>query len=325
MGIIGNALRPYWMHGIHSVSGPIAIGLAAWVRDRSYQIYSPIAEDRFTLTASDIRPLQSSFAADISRLGSAAFETVHLVDEPESTPKACAWFVMRSYYAAYYAANTISRILGTSTSQLESEHTRAVHEVADLYGQATVPGIQTGLYECVFSNSARTLACKKHGGPSGAHEAFWSSFLSVVRTTRDRILLSADLSEADRDAAAKLIDLGDNLCLQGRNGGNWLSYIRNQVTYRHDFGAWFPYRNGRRRSVLLKILNRWKDDAAKIDLASFSEPSIERFTATCAFLVSLCREMLKDVARRSGSGRSFLETGPHAYLNRIKAISSRDQ
>lgn len=317
MGIAADAIRHLWMPGIHTISGRPSGGFSDWIKSKEYQIYSAVAPDRFTLAAADLRPLRMAFAADICRLGGAAFETALVTDDEPRTPKACAWLLIRSYYAAYYAGNALCRILGTSISQLESEHASAVYEVADLYGQTPLRGIQNGLFECIFDRVNNSVDCIRKTGGGGAHEMFWACFLSFIRRVSDGILNNG--TSSDQRVAAKLIDLSTNMCLEGRNGGNWLSLVRNQVTYRHAEGAWFPYRSGIRRDKLLRLFESWKHDAMKTELVSFSAASIERYVATCAFVLSLCREVFEDLANRSPNNQSFLKNGPHAYLNHMGA------
>src|SRR5687767_10820714 len=110
MGIAADALRPFWMYGIHTVSGRATGGMADWVKARDYQVYTPVAVDKFDLSVGNKQPLLRAVAADVARLAGAAFESAHWVDELPSTPKACAWFLTRAYYSAYYAANAISRV-----------------------------------------------------------------------------------------------------------------------------------------------------------------------------------------------------------------------
>jgi hypothetical protein len=315
-------MRPHWMSGIHVVNGQLQGGFREWIASRHYQIYSPIDTGRFCLTVADNRSLCASFASDVSRFAGASLETMQLCDELAITPKACAWLVIRSYYAAFYASHAVGRILGTSVSQLDAEQVGSVFVVADAYGQSQIAAVQSGLYACIFDGRRRSIDCTKLGGSSGgSHELFWTCFLALLRSIGNRILQASSVNS--QAVAAKLIDLSDNLCLEGRNGGNWLSHVRNDVTYRHARGTWFPYRSGIRHDGLRRVQIKWMKDPMEIDLSSFRGPSLERFIATCTFLVSLCHEILEDVARRCPAGRSFVASGPRAYLNRVGGPAGR--
>ncbi len=316
MGIAADAIRPYWMPGIHNVNGILDadFDFRSWVNRKEYQVHSPIAADSFRLTVSDNRPLCDAFAADISRLASAALETLHDIGGSVTSPKARAWLFIRSYYAAYYASNAICRIVGTTASQFETEHARSVYKVADLFGNAAVPAVQGGFYECTFESNNKSIRCRKMAAAAGGHEQFWACFLALVRRISSAVLQGGSIHA--QAVAAKLFELDVNLRLEGRNGGNWLSYVRNEVTYRHGLGAWFPYRSGIRWDAISANLVKWRHDPMGIDIASFRDPSPDRFVMTCVFLVSLCNELLEDVATLPR--RSFVHCPIRSWCANLK-------
>jgi hypothetical protein len=319
MGIAADLVRPYWMLGLNAVSGPVHGSVGDWLRRKEYQVYTPIATDSFTLSVADSRLLLAAFAGDCSRLAAAAVESCLEIDQPTHSPSATAWIVIRAYYSAYYAANVILRMLGSSSSQLDTEHTRSVLSIASLFGQAPVQSIQSGTYECVYDGPSATLRCMRQNQTGlGAHETFWLIFLRRIRLLSDQMLTPQGSSASAQGVAEKLVSLTDNLCFQGRNGGNWLSYIRNQVTYRQAFGAWFPYRGGKRRAPLLRILGAWLGDPMRIELRAYADRELERYFATCAFVVCLAHDMVRDMAARCPIGRSFLDFSPLEYMNRVQ-------
>jgi hypothetical protein len=317
MGALADAIRPFWINGLHQVAGRLGSSFGEWVLLCDYQVYSPIAADHFELSVANVGPLIGSLASDCNRFASAALESVACIDDASKQVKATAWILIRLYYSSFYAANAILRILGQSTSQLETEHVNAVYRIADLFGYAPVSGIASGYYDCKYDQMNGVLVCQKATVSMGAHETFWKLFASTINRLGSDMLSSGSLV-ANQPVTGKLLELEENLCFAGRNAGNWLSFVRNQVTYRHAYGSWFPYPKGVTRKDVLHRVADWKCDPMQIELKAHKS-DINRFIATCAFTLAMMQEMLEDVRGRCAGGRSFLEYGPQAYLNLLAA------
>lgn len=318
MSIIASPLRTFWLPGLHTVSGRVLKGLGGWVLDEEYQIYSSLQPDGFTLSVPSDEALLSALAADISRCSMASFESSYSVVKNDLLPRSTCWLVIKSYYAAFFAAHAVSRILGTAFLQFEAPHAMAVQKIADLFGATNGQKVNKGYYECLFDSAKKELLCKRLKPESGgAHEVFWGIFSTLMDKLSNSVIGAGSSTTANnQQVSAKLADLVDNLGRGSFGKGNWLSIVRNNVNYAHKFGTWFPYSEERPYSArLFDHKKDWLADPMTIDLTSHGDRDLLRFQATCNFLVSLCRVLVSDMATRSPAARSFHVYGSIALLN----------
>ena len=314
MSIIADAIRPFWAPNIHDVGGRLTKDLRGWICDERYAIYRPLTQSGFHLfvdTGATEVALIRALAFDAGRLASAAFESVSDVKKRGEAPKSTAWSFIKLYYAAFFSAHSILRILGSSCTQFTDAQARSVNRIASVYSVQAVSAT-TGFYLCRYLQPSAELEGTRLASARGVHETFWQVFNSEIGSLCQRLLLSGGSTTRSQQVVAKLSDLQGILCLE-RQSGTWLSQIRNEVNYRHGLGAWHPYRgftNSNRR--LYEAANRWKDDPMGMSLRSGDR--VAQYHAACSFLVALCRVFIEDLSNRC-HGRSCHEYGALAFLN----------
>jgi hypothetical protein len=99
--------------------------------------------------------------------------------------------------------------------------------------------------------------------------------------------------------------------------GGWLSSLRNKVNYQQEFGAWFPYA-GMTKSKADELFDSGRlriNDPMKIALVSRGGNDQIRIMHTCAFIISLARVLIVDMADRHPENKSFHNYGAMAFLN----------
>ena len=96
---------------------------------------------------------------------------------------------------------------------------------------------------------------------------------------------------------------------------NWLSKVRNEISYRHSLGVWFPHRAANnidhfmgliRKYLLADPLENELEDAEKL----------VRFIKTCLFVVNITRATIADMSTLRPDGQSFQNAGPTVVLRR---------
>lgn len=316
MSLVNDAIRPFWIKDLNKITGRQSYSFSDWTITRNYEIYTDIQSNSFILEISqDLyeNTLLKSFAFDCNRMASASFESIQLISQSELRPKSTAWLVIQSYYSAFFAAHSILRMLGISCSQLETQSISRIEEIADLYGYKKGVKIDTGYYRCQYNSTSRKLHCKhlKASG-GGSHENFWKTFRNELKELSNQILSQSLIPSADaQNVSTKIDKMCSNLCYQGMNGANWLSFIRNKVNYQHQFGCWFPYESVRKQSVaqLYETSQTWLSDPMDIDLNRTED--ILLFCRTCNFIVSLCRSLVENMSDRcpKGKSKSYLADG----------------
>lgn len=322
MSVMIPVIRPFWMPTLNQISGRPTHRLSDWVFDlKDYTVTLPLHDqNNFSLDLGNKLSLISSFAFDCDRMAIASFETINSIYTSNS--KAFAWLVIQSYYAAFFAAHSILRILGISCTQLEQTHINKVNLIARACGVDNNIQLTSGYYCCVYHNSDERLTCKNlKFNKGGSHEIFWKLFHDEISTLSNNILSSSsNVSHESQLVSTQLYELCNALCHDGCNGGNWLSKVRNNINYRHESSAWFPYSNIKKSFVEElhdNFQKLWIVDPININLTASPKVDIRFFHRTCCFIVSLCHALIQDMALRCPQGKSYLLNGSIKFLNNI--------
>ncbi len=261
--------------------------------------------------------IASAVAADCSRLTTSLVQSVSKSEDEISDKNLLPWALIKLYYAAFYAGNALTRLLGTGTVFVPKAHAKKLLDVGLALGKTPGFVIDQGLYRCQI-NSAATEVEWRRLSVSSSHDAFWSEFLRAI-TVASTNALSGPLPQTEaRSVFAKLTQLRQAF---GRNGGDtFLSRTRNELQYQHLYGTWFRCEiPARDRQGLARLATKWKTDPMEIDLdARFG--LLGEFVTTCAFVTAACHSLVV----RIGSGtppksRSFVDYGPLALLNDLAA------
>jgi len=250
----------------------------------------------------------------MSRFCSAAIETsIGIVRS--TMPKSTAWLFIQAYYSAFYAAHSILRSVGISASNLRSTECIEADKIASALGFNSAP-LSAAQYRCEYLVGGGRLNCLKAPGP-GIHEQFWRIFDGFLQNTMTAVMQNQQLASSDaQDIFVKLNDLRSVLTWGNHSAGNWLSSIRNEVTYMQRHMAWFPYGRSRADCNRLFALHRqWSREPESINLRTAMSTDAELFIVTCAFLVSLSVALVRDMALRHPTGDSFLIRGPLKLFN----------
>jgi hypothetical protein len=318
MSIMSSEIQPFWMTRLNNVTGKQTYGCVEWIVKQIYAIHTPITDSQFTLVISKHDDILYPFAFDCNRLSSAAFETMHFIQQSQHLPKSLAWLVIKSYYAAFFSAHAIIRILGVSCSYLEQQQTKKIDQIANVYGYSQGVKISPGYYKCRYDNSSKQLFCEK-ASKGGSHENFWQIFCSIIKQLSNNILSAGRSTILSQQVSVKLDEIYRILCNENHIKGNWLSHIRNKVNYRHEFDAWFPYNGTRKQSInkIYSICSLWQQDPMNINLVMGSQSNINLFTSACSFIVGLCRILIQDMSNRCPNGKSYLSYGSVRLLNQV--------
>ncbi|MBB5065066.1 hypothetical protein [Granulicella mallensis] len=292
--------------------------------DQKYQIHVAPTNKSAELVYADEMVVLKAFAFDTTRFATAAIES--MADEPAhaALPKSTAWLLIRSYYAAFFAAHAIARMLGVSYTRFEPKHCKAIGKIANLFaesvGNPLPPQLSGGLYRCEVSRNKKAVTCSLLGDSGGgSHEIFWESFQALLRGVANDLLTSNIGLPENNQMASQAIDvLCDVMNIRGKQGA-WLSVVRNEINYQQAWGCWYPYNHQLEKSAFtVARANKWLDDLPNIGLA-VGNAEVQRFQGATSFLVSLCREMAVDMASRAPSrGSSFHSVGVLAILKLLE-------
>ena len=187
MSALCDALRPSWLPGINTISGRTTRSVLGLLASQNYQVYSPTKSTSAELHFSDWNDVLDAFADDCARLCSAAFETIEGIATSKRLPKSVSWLIVRCYYAAFYAAHAVMRMVGKSLTQLDAPATNAIDSVSHLFGMLPGRGLERGLYVCQAVSSTASLQLNKVSS-EGSHEALWSNFFGMIKSIGGTLL-----------------------------------------------------------------------------------------------------------------------------------------
>jgi hypothetical protein len=315
MSIIEDISRSFWLLGLNQVSGPKLKGIGGWICDENYQIYTPATQTSFELSFTDNGRLLDAFAGDITRIGSASFESVVGIMKSNVLPKSTAWLIIKTYYSAFFSAHAFLRILGESCTLIEREQANSIGKIAKLFGTSPTLPMAGGLYHlCCDMTTNKVVGTSLSGSP---HEVFWRLFHDRILQLSNDVLSVSTESLADRQmASAKFTELAANLSFGSTGKGRWLSTVRNAVNYNQKHATWYPYSGEQKYyKQLFEKTAEWTEDPMAIDLTSHHDKDLRRFQATCNFIIAVFRSSACEMARRCSVGRSFHEYGALACLN----------
>ncbi len=307
MSILQEVLRPLWLKGINNVSTGTTQSLKGWLSDGQFLMQSVSGIDgiRFSIFTASPRSALNAFAHDLDRFSSATFETVKGISRGVEIPHSTAWPLIRAYYSAFYAIHALSRIFGISISKLDAPQVTTLQAVARSSGfQADAAKINADMYRFEFDPVAQTVIGTKL--TKGSHESTWSQFEKLLQQLTTKILESTEGVITSKQQVVDCLEtIRDILRTAPCGNGNWLSHIRNNINYRHDYGTWYPHGAGAHRDMVWGLLSRYKSDPMTIYSLDGTKDLV-KFTKCCVLLVALLRVMIEDISRRHFENDSFL-------------------
>lgn len=320
MSIVADQLRPFWLSQLNEVNGKLEYGLAEWLRTGTYQITIPLQPSEFVLDIpqGDLT-FQRAIAYDLARMGMAAFESIGDAHTQPTLPKSIGWTIIRTYYSAFFAAHALLRSFGVSLSQFETNQINRVQKIASAYGTDNGQQLGSGFYLCTFDSTSRKLTCVHKGKNGGSHEFLWKHFVNTMLDFSNKILSVNGATANQQLTVAKLTELCDCLKHNGCNTGTWLSFIRNQTNYKHEFGAWFPYKSHAKYYLNLPSMkDEWKRKPEEISIWIGSGRDLQRFIGACNVILALLKSTSRDMSNRCSTGKSFHITTTQAVLNYLE-------
>jgi hypothetical protein len=240
-------------------------------------------------------------------MASASFETMLGIGTVGKLPKSTAWIVIRTYYAAFFAAHSLLRTLGLSCIQLDHQQAAALDHVASGYGILPGAGFEQGFYNAQYNSQLNEIHFSKSAAArKGSHQILWEIFANKLRDISNHLLT---VSSAFNDVALQLSDLEIYLRQDHTKSGSWLSEIRNLTNYRQEFGLWFPYTNSQvDGQELTRIIKRWKADPNTLFPLNQSNP-IVLYVWICTVIVSICHAVVTDIEAHAVRRRCFHSFG----------------
>jgi hypothetical protein len=225
-------------------------GLHEWMRDANF---APEADNNsILLNVFNFDFLMSCWAADTSRLLSAARATLQAITSTKDKPKATAWILIKAYYASFYYAHVALRINRVSLTYSPTRDFIKLRELLDVYGVRPPFKLKTNQYVLNFSERTSTVRITQKIGGDGTHENTWAAFLELLDQNA-RFAFDSQSSDSDKKIVSELVSMLRTSVTYNPGDGRYLSSFRNEIQYTQRHGVWPPYSGKLRLDHCLKF------------------------------------------------------------------------
>lgn len=314
--------RRAWVKGLNETQKTGDIGVTDWVISKEFDIQSNPSNETIIISSKNREKFFSTYAYDCSRFLTAAIETGREIESYNKRTKELAWLIIKTYYSAFYSAHSILRLCGFGVMFINQKLSKSLLDVASLQDGIVGESFKINSSACFFTvdsnNLFITLEVNKSG--SQAHQLLWKKFGAFLKNVSDDYLSAGESRVEKQNASQQLTNLVDILkqynCVRY---SNWLSQVRNDVSYMHKYGLWHPYK--KQYSQDTKELNRCSpkflshSGIFQQDVTLWNtKTDLVRFFLACKFIVGLALLTAHDMAKRNPSSKSFLKGGPLKLL-----------
>jgi hypothetical protein len=316
--IFEQALGLTWLRGINSVSGSPTEDIREWIVQSTFSFQAAPQRTSFDIFTPDTQRLVEAYAYDANRMSCGAFETIASIAAIENMRRSLAWLTIKCYYAAFYSAHALLRLQGISCTQLDNRQSSRLAAIAQAYGFP--PTIPSGFHSILFHPDTKIVSFVNAGIRGGGSHAFlWAEFDRALFRFESQIERSGLLTPDKLKVSSKIAVLRGMLRNAGMQSPNWLSKMRNDITYRHDYGVWYPHRSSNHvEDCLDEIRRSLSIDPLENELNAGD--TLNDFIQLCLFIVNLTRTTIIDMSKVHPLGTSFQDIGPMILLRRAKML-----
>ena len=285
-------------------------GFRDWLQTGTYT-FLQIDSDTFELQRVPTNDLLPTLAYDFWQVAFACLESLCTRIDFEKQPKSQGWRIIRQYYAAYFAAHALMRLLGQAATRLERAEAKRLAEIGTMYVGATA-NVEVSQYK-ISMTSIHKPECEirfSKFDPSGTgdHQKFWRSFCNFLENLATDVASRNDIDATN--VVARIIEVTSALKSNGYTNGGWLSNLRNVINYQFQHGVWFPY-NGYDKTD--KITDkRILSSGIRLDFDSKLKP-ISLFDSLTQLISSLCVEATAQIALMSPTDSDYVERWKSLY------------
>lgn len=279
---------------------PRAGGVREWFVSGSYTVEAEVRGLKFVnIHIPDFLPF---LLFDYSRFALSSYESIAASFKPYFDNRALAWPLLKQYYSAFFGAHALLRTQGRGIIRLGQLEISTLQPLARAVISSNY-SLLNGNYDFRFrldSSTTGSLIIHKRQH-AATHEDFWLyfyKFLSEFSTeTIQNGVPNGGLIVARIDELQKLLQGPEN------TGGKWLSAVRNDLNYRHQFGAWFPFNKIEKSAGPKSNIFKQNNSAIVLTHNPKSDP-LSAFRSAICFISLLNADLAKQLQERSASKKA---------------------
>ena len=310
-----------WLDIFGKIKNPTKIDIKGWVANQGYFVEVNCKTKQYKLIASDSSYLMTALANDCNRMAMASIETICGVYPEIRLPRSGAWGLIRTYYAAFFAAHALLRMFGRSCSYLDSNHVNKINEIAGLFTtNKYFSPISPGFYGIEIDRAFNYVQIRPL---KDSHKDTWREFISLLSIISDQCTNSANIAalSSHKLEAFDLITKIKNGIFSVRANSNAinLSELRNSVNYQQSHHLWFPY--GGSSAAVEYIDNISNVSNLTLDACGISggPGEVNNFFEVCKVIISLLLELIIACDNKVDGMNNIFSNGTLKLMNLVKS------
>lgn len=287
------------------------LGLKHWIISGAYQVTS---EDRFSLDQVLIRDVAPYLHYDFKRFALAGLESAYTAFQSnELNVLSPSWKAMQLYYSAYYFAHAMMLSCGIAVKHLKSGEVKKLKAIAQLFDEDWSE-LGKGTYELdldFVTGEDAVIFVERLMGKGGAHQKLWRRFFKFIEDV-EGFYTDADLPN-QAEVIGEISKLKIALTPNGVSGGDWLSAMRNDLTYQHEFQVWHPSASKSQNRTAIVSSRFQLSERVRLDVGAKKFP-MRRFSNLCVYLISVGLSLCDLIAGAENPSSQFARTWSRARL-----------
>ncbi|MFP3043421.1 hypothetical protein LQZ19_16530 [Treponema primitia] len=280
----------------------------AWLASNRFRSFSALNGD-VSFKPYDKEEFVNAIINDACRFCCSSLETVVGINKNARINKSTAWILIKLYYSAFYSAHAIIRYFGISFSYLEREYINIVVQNYKLFNGSDI-SIDKGFYEFNLIENINEVKMTKY---KDSHTDLWNIFYTLLTRIQDEIknrnvnkinILNDDLIKLDEYIRYIKETMNNENC---HDKHNWLSIVRNNINYKHEYNVWFPFGKRFSNDRIYEIAKDWNKDHLEIRPDN-SYNKIEQFSLCCISIVSIAMDLSIKIGTEISKQSIFKDT-----------------
>jgi hypothetical protein len=241
---------------------------------------------------------------DYDRFALAAHESRIVALSEREKFGAVGWPILKQYYSAFFAAHAVMRSRGAGLVRIDNDQAKAITTTMQAYLGGN-ERLSSGTYYYFISKGENdapgetTVNFAHSNDGKGVHEGFWSKFVKYIE--REAMHAAQHGLPDNQDFISYSSDLKQSI-MSGETV--WISKIRNEINYQHDYQSWMPIS---KKSISNMAIPKTSEDYksnARLDVHRSKDP-IRSFFYLCCYISELNYLIADRVAKNSKAGGTF--------------------
>ncbi|MBP9707304.1 MAG: hypothetical protein KBD78_06635 [Oligoflexales bacterium] len=294
-------------------------GIKEWFAKKEYTP-DKYGNGKLFLTVTNPEKLVGALSSDCKRFSMAAFESIHSLLEYKKESKTTSWIVVKSYYSAFYGAHATLRMFGKSCTNFNQDQIDELKEVCKLYSINLPKNFTSGPYIFSFNYDLKVLSIEKaQDQKGGSHVFMWKEYTNLIEGLAEKVIQTSESGGVIYAPVSKQLKKLAEILKMRKGNGSSLSEIRNQVSYEHLYGSWFPHIGASKKTIqqIKSAIAIYKVKGLNYDISA-EKPANElmQVMISSQFICAICFGILKDI--NDLNEKSIHKSGIIQLLNSVK-------